>query len=284
MRPIRGLSWLAGDVFLHGIEAQARLDRELPGQSVLVLDIDAADHTGLALRVVDAERRVDRVAGGVCRQHRRIVDCLRTLDIAGEPEPHRLALVETQGGIALQTVDEARPRDVRGDAVEDEIADRVGHEMQGAVALEVGDLTIERTDRLLQRKHVEDRALDLVLVQQRRVEVGRAEGRELRRKAGRIRDLVLRDGRAGQEREPRAIVERGRGVGEVAALPRPIMDRVVGGGGVLDPKLVGDEATGEEIVPASRNARGLDRRNDRARGCRHRGSRCCRDCRRRCAR
>ena len=67
-----------------------------------------------------------------------------------EAGAHRMGVVEAVGAVALDAVDEGAAIDVRRDAVEDQVADRVGHEMDAAVAGEIGELEIEVVDRFLQ--------------------------------------------------------------------------------------------------------------------------------------
>ena len=78
----------------------------------------------------------------------------------------------------MHAVDETLALDVGRDTVEDEVAERVGHEMEIAVAREVGKLPIDGVAFLLQRDHVIVVLLELPFIEQRRIEGLHAERRE----------------------------------------------------------------------------------------------------------
>src|SRR5258708_37883899 len=96
---------------------------------------------------------------------------------------------DAPGGIFLNAVDEALTVDVRRDAVEDQISDRVGKEVQLAVAVEIGNLVVDVFGRFLVGNHVELIEFVLMLVEERGIEIGYSESRESRRLSGTIGDL-----------------------------------------------------------------------------------------------
>ena len=61
----------------------------------------------------------------------------------GEASAQRVRVVEPVGAVALQTARDAPAKDVGGDAVEHQVADRIRPEMQRAVAGEGRDLAVE---------------------------------------------------------------------------------------------------------------------------------------------
>ena len=103
--------------------------------------------------------------------------------------------------------------------------DRVRSEMHRAVAVEVGQLHVGAVDRALPRRDREIRLLDLVLVQQRRIEIGDAECGEVRRKPWRIGNLKRAIRGASHQCEARVGIENGRDIGDAALLRRMIVDR-----------------------------------------------------------
>ena len=109
------------------------------------------------------------------------------------------ALVEAIGDVGGDAVGYIGAKDVRGHAVEDDIADRVGDEVNAAVAREIGELHVGAVDRALQRRDAEIVLLELILVEQRGIEIGDAEGGEVRHLAGSVGYLERAVRGAGDE-------------------------------------------------------------------------------------
>src|SRR5215831_8726748 len=108
--------------------------------------------------------------------------------------------VEYVGRVALKAVGIGLPADVGGDTVEQEIADRIGNEMQIVVAREIGQLPIKTVDRTLQRQHTVLSLLILPLVELRRIECGQAKSaRQHRRRIENVRNLEIAVIRAGDQ-------------------------------------------------------------------------------------
>ena len=82
-----------------------------------------------------------------------------------------MGIADAPGGIFLNAIDEALTVDVRSHAVEDQVSDRVGHEVQLAVAVEIGKLVVDAVGRFLVGNDVELVELVLVFVEQRRIEI-----------------------------------------------------------------------------------------------------------------
>ena len=109
----------------------------------------------------------------------------------GKAGAERMGIVDDVGSVALDAVAVGFARDVGGDAVDQEVADLVRHEMQEIVACEIGQLPIKAVDRTLQGEHAELGVLILVFVERRRVEIRDPERAVYRRIA------VQADGLAG---------------------------------------------------------------------------------------
>src|SRR6266436_284906 len=75
---------------------------------------------------------------------------------------------DAPGGIFLNAIDEALTVDVRRDAVEDQISDRIGKKVQLAVAVEIGNLIVDVFGRFL------------VVIERSGIEIGYSESREIR--------------------------------------------------------------------------------------------------------
>jgi hypothetical protein len=73
--------------------------------------------------------------------------------------------VQTKRGITLNAAEKAAAIDVRGDPVEDEVTQRIGHKMQRAVAGKIGNLEIGPVELLLQGDDVVKVALELTLIE-----------------------------------------------------------------------------------------------------------------------
>ena len=90
--------------------------------------------------------------------------------------------------------------------------------------------------------------LDLVLVQQCRIEIGDAECREVRCQPGRIGNLKRAVGGAGHQREARVGIENGRDIGKAALLCRMIVDRRPVRRRIFKSDIAFEEPPGEEIL------------------------------------
>ena len=140
---------MASDELIHLIEAQAGVDRELVGHLPLVLDIDSHQHAQFRDVVGDRHRRavVGAVADHAGLDQRRIADeCLLAAD--REAGAERMRRIELIGAVALDAVGVGSAGDIRGDAVQQEIAGRVRQEVQIVVAGEIGQLSVEAVDRI----------------------------------------------------------------------------------------------------------------------------------------
>ena len=144
------------------------------------------------------------------------------------------------------------------------IADRVGNEVNAAVAREIGELHVGAVDRALQRRDPEIVLLELVLVEQRGIEGGDAEGGEVRRQAGGVGYLEARVGGAGDEGEPRVGIEQGRDIAEAALLRGMIVDRVPVRRRIFQPDIALEETSGDEVLRLSDGAAVFDARRERS--------------------
>src|SRR5205823_13741196 len=131
--------------------------------------------------------------GHIGRQYQRIGARNRTLALQEIAGAHGVARAYLIAAVELRSRRDAAPIGSLGDAVEQQIAERVRCEIEAAVALEGGQLEIHRAQLLLQRDDAVMGDLALVLVELRRVEIADAvDGEpEPRHEAGRVRDLEL---------------------------------------------------------------------------------------------
>ena len=107
---------------------------------------------------------------------------------------------------------------------------------------------VRAVDRALPRRNREVGLLDLVLVQQRRIEIGDAESREIRCLPWCIGNLKRAVGGAGHQREARVRIENGRDIGEAALLRRMIVDRRPVRRRIFKSDIALEEPPGEEIL------------------------------------
>ena len=170
------------------IEAEAGVQREAIGEPPFVLHIEADRVAELLTGIDDCEWRIDRNAGDD-RQQRIGVGDLRLVGAQEKATAQRVRLVEPIGDVVGYAVGKIGAKDIRRHAVEDDIADRVGNEVNAAVALEIGELHVGAVDRALQRRNPEIVLLELVLVEQCGIELGDAEGGEVRRQTRGVGNL-----------------------------------------------------------------------------------------------
>ena len=104
-----------------------------------------------------------------------------------------------QEAVALHAGGEAGPLGPRRDAVEQQVAERIGLVGQARVAGEARELEVDVLVALLQRGDGEVGLLPLALVENRAVPVRLAVDREVRRLEGNVGDLEARAGAAGDE-------------------------------------------------------------------------------------
>ena len=98
--------------------------------------------------------------------------------------------------------------------------------MNAAISREIRELHVSAVDRALHRRNAKIVLLELVLVEQRRIEAGDAEGGEVRRQAWGVGNLEACVRGAGDEGEPRIGVEQGRDVAEPSLLLGVVVDGV----------------------------------------------------------
>jgi len=93
------------------------------------------------------------------------------------------------------------------EAIEDEVALRVGREENGAVTLEEGGLNIEGVERFLVSEDAVGVLLMLVFIEQRGVEIRDALVSESGSLAGVIGDLIILVGGTAEETDAAGIVD-----------------------------------------------------------------------------
>ena len=135
-----------------------------------------------------------------------------------EPRAERVHIVDVIGTVALNAVEEGAAEDVGRDAVEQQVADRIGHEMQLAVARIIGKLHVDIVDGSLPGEHAVGVLLVLVLLDVLRIEVADAKGRHAGKRPGhRIVDerlpriggnLVSAHGQTGERAHPGLRIEQ----------------------------------------------------------------------------
>ena len=107
---------------------------------------------------------------------------------------------------------------------------------------------VRAVDRALPRRNREVGLLDLVLVQQRRIEIGDAECREIWCQPRCIGNLKRAIGGAGHQREARVGIENGRDIGKAALLRRVVVDRRPVRRRIFKSDIALEEPPGEEIL------------------------------------
>src|ERR1700733_10913367 len=162
-------------------------------------------------------------------------------------------------GVGLDAVGQGLAHDVRGDAIDQKIADGVRREVQAVVSREVGELSVEAVDRSLQRQHAPLRVFVLVLVEQSRIEVSyakRAGNRRVAIKTNRLSWIVGNRERAGErsgeEAEPRVRVDECRQVSEPLLLLRLVVNWVVRGRRRFQAPIGEEITTGEKVLDAGK--------------------------------
>ena len=111
-----------------------------------------------------------------------VVSALACSICARKPGAQRVLLVDPPASVGLHAGRHVLPRRLLRDAVEQQVADRVGRETQRAGAVEHRDLHILVVDMLLQRQHGERGHLVLRFVQCGAVEAGHAVDVEAERR------------------------------------------------------------------------------------------------------
>src|SRR4029077_10150684 len=152
----------------------------------LVLQIIAVKPSGLAARIKDRKRLVAGLhAGFVDRQDVGRGAERRALALHQKAAAHRVLGINAPGAVALYAARPALAVSGLGDAVEQEVTDRIARrEIDVAVAGVSGDLEIEVADPLLPGEDPEIVDLALVFVERRRGKVadavdGQPQGRGL---------------------------------------------------------------------------------------------------------
>src|SRR5664279_415960 len=97
---------------------------------------------------------------------------------------------DAPGGIFLDAVDKTLTVDGGSDAVEDQSSDRIGIEVQLAVAVEIGQLEVDVVDRFLVGDDIELVEFVLMFVEQGRIEIGYSESRKVGRLSRIIGNLI----------------------------------------------------------------------------------------------
>ena len=174
-----------------------------------------------------------------------------------------MGLVEAIGDVGGDAVGYIGAEHVRGHAIEDDIADRVGDEVNAAVAREIGELHVGAIDRALQRGDPEIALLELILVEGRGIEGGDAVGGEVRHLAGGVGYLVAAVCGAGDESEPRVRIEQGRDIAEAPLLRGMIMNRVPVRRRIFQPDIALEETSGDKVLRLSDGAAVFDARRER---------------------
>ena len=139
----------------HLVEPQAGIQRQLVGDLPLVLQIGAEQPAGFGAAILYREGRIDRVAAAVQRQDRGYVIYPGRLRARRKAEAKRMRVAETVRRVLRDAVGHALAIHVRSNAVEDEVAHRVGCKMKYAGPVEIGKLIVEPFGGLLVRQHVE---------------------------------------------------------------------------------------------------------------------------------
>src|SRR5260370_11796168 len=209
----------------------------------LVLDVRAELPAKQVAAVGDVERGIDRRPGGrVERSDRIYVLDPGLLALGVDTGAKGVRIVEAVRAVTRNAVEERASEDVGRDAIEEQIADRIGHEVEIAVARIIRELHIDILDGSLPGDHPVGVPLVLPLIDVGGIESGVAGQietgfAERRVQGGRLPDivgnLVTGFSHTGGGDEPgRRVVER-RCVAEEPALLRVIVKGVEGRGRTL---------------------------------------------------
>ena len=250
---------VGADELPHLVEAQAAVDNELVGDLPFVLRIHPGEIAGRRDVVGDVERCIDRRSTDHGLEQRSIADkgLFAAEEKTGADGVRRIDLIRA---VCLDAIGKGLAHDVRGDAVDQQIAEWVGRVMQTVIAREIGNLPVEAVDRSLQRQHAVLRVLELVLVEHRRVERGHAE---------RARDTAVQPDRlprtignlkracrgSRDQAEPRIGVDERRHIGEAFLLLREVVDRAVGWERIFEAFLGLQITADEEVLDAGKAIR-----------------------------
>ena len=255
---------VGADVLLHLVEAQPCIQRPLAVDLPFVLQIGAEQVTGLGAGIEHGERRIEGVADAVERQKGRGIVDQRIFRAGRESKAERVSIADAPGRIFLNAVDDAAAIDVGGDAIEDEIADRIRREMQRARAVEIGNLVVDAVGGFLIGEHVELIEFVLPLVEFRRIEIGDAVGRKGRSLPGIVRNLVAAVRDPAHESQAAGRIEHGREIQEAFFLVGMIVNRAPGRRRIFQSKVAAEVSAGDEILGLADRAAILDARRDGA--------------------
>ena len=165
-----------------------------------------------------------------------------------EAAAHRVLVEDLPGAVALHAGGEARPLGPRRDAVERQVAELIGLVGQLGIAGEARELEVDILVTLLQRSDGEIALLPLALVENRAVEVRLAVDGEVCRLVGRVGNLEGRARPAGDEGQPRVVVDDAGDLGQPVPLVGVVVDRRERRGRILDAEAVVDVLAGREVV------------------------------------
>ena len=180
--------------FVHGVEPQPVVQRHRGQHAPLVLHVDAVQPARLVLIVDDV--RAARPSSA-CRSRppaARSEGSWTSLpsSLRQECRAERVLLVDAPASVRLDAGRHVRARRLLRDAIEQQIADRVGRKCQRLVRLKTETCMSRVSTMLLQRQHGEIGVLALRLVQVGTVEGGRAvHGKPEGRLAGIVGNLEL---------------------------------------------------------------------------------------------
>src|SRR5216683_1194696 len=203
------------------VEARAEIERHIRHDLPFILEVEPIEPAGLAAAIEDRKRLVgERRAILPDPQYARIGRESRTLALDEVPGAQRVLRRQAIEAVALRAGGDAAAVGIYRDAVEQQVADRVGCKIDAAEPAEGRDLEIEVLKLLLQGEDPVMGDLPLAFSEKARVEVAGAVDRqtEPRRLAGDVGDLQLGARGAEDRAQPSRRVDDARKVGKTAAL------------------------------------------------------------------
>ena len=159
-----------------------------------------------------------------------------------------MVLRHLPAAVALQAEGEALAVGPRRDAVEQEIADHVGLVVERGVTGKARELEVDGVVALLQRADAEVGVLPLPLVEDAAVPLVEAEHGEVRNLERHVGNLEGGVHAAGDEAQPRVVVDQGGDLREPLPLVGIVMDGTERRRRVLDAEPVVQELSGDEVV------------------------------------
>src|SRR6202158_4668260 len=253
------------DILIHLVEAQPCVQDQIIGDLPLVLKISAKQPAGLRAGSDPSGWRIHRTAGhGVESQYGGYIGDQRALRTDGKSEAEGVGVADAPGGIFLDAIDKALTLDIRSHPVDNEVADRVRHEVQLAVAVKRGELEVDVIDRFLVGDDVELVELILMFVERCGIETRHAKGRVVTRLPRIVGNLKRTVRYTAHECQAAGRIDHRRKVEKSFFLRRAVVDCFICRRWIFDPQIAPEVAAGYVVLRLSDRAAVFETRRDRS--------------------